>query len=58
LIKESATIIAATLMVVAVIEIRMIKVENDFFLPVKSFLAMRSERFNGYASLVKIQINY
>ena len=49
---------AATLMVVAVIEIRKIKVENDFFLPVKSFLAMRSERFNGYASLVKIQINY
>ena len=49
---------AATLMVVAVIEIRMIKVENDFFLPLKSFFAMRSERFNGYASLVKIQINY
>ena len=49
---------AATLMVVAVIEIRMIKVENDFFLPLMSFLAMRSERFNGYASPVKIQINY
>ena len=49
---------AATLMVVAAIEMRMIKVENDFFLLLKSFLAMRSERFNGYASLVKIQINY
>ena len=56
--NERDTIIAATLMVVAVIEIRKIKVENDFFLPVKSFLAMRSERFKGYASLVKIQINY
>jgi len=56
--NERETIIAATLMVVAVIEIRMIKVENDFFLPLMSFLAMRSERFNGYASPVKIQINY
>ena len=56
--NERETIIAATLMVVAVIEIRMIKVENDFFLPLMSFFAMRSERFNGYASPVKIQINY
>jgi hypothetical protein len=49
------TIIAATLMVVAAIEMRMIKVENAFsFLAIKRF-AMNNGRFNWRGSVVKVQ---
>jgi hypothetical protein len=48
-------IIAATLMVVAAIEMRMIKVENAFsFLAIRRF-AMNNGRFNWLGSAVKVQ---
>jgi hypothetical protein len=48
-------IIAATLMVVAAIEMRMIKLENAFsFLAIRRF-AMNNGRFNLLGSAVKVQ---
>lgn len=48
-------IIAATLIVVAAIEMRMMKVENAFsFLAMRRF-AMNNGRFNWVGSAVKVQ---
>jgi hypothetical protein len=56
--KDSATIMAATLMVVANTEILRIKVENAFLSPLISLFAMKNGKFKLKACLVKIQLNY
>jgi len=55
--NDIETIIAATLMVVAMIEIRIIKEEKAFFFADISRFVIKMDRFNTLISdLVKIQI--
>jgi hypothetical protein len=55
--KDNDTIIAATLMVVAIIEIRIIKEEKAFFFADISRFVIKMDRFNTLISdCVKIQI--
>jgi hypothetical protein len=48
-----ATIIAATLTVVATMEIRMIKREKDFFFAFAIRRAIKNGRFNGVTYMLK-----
>jgi hypothetical protein len=48
-----ATIMAATLTVVATMEMRKIKRENEFFFAFAILRAMKNGRFNGVACMLK-----